>query len=183
MCLLGISDTQWERERDEYGGLSHRNAFFFQIINSILDHNSFWQIATQGIRIVWLCLTLPHTPGLITSHLQAPVGYLMKRYGRWRCGPFAEILKAITQTLKGCARAADVSSDCQSEGSRRKRDVRVLELLERRNTQLVSCQTGFSSRLEHASIKNVTVRLWVSLSKHITLLLWYLAQAELMETV
>lgn len=76
---------QREREREEYERLSHRNAVLLQIINSILDHNSFWQMATQGIRIVWLCLTLPHTPGLITSHLQAPVGYLMKRYGRWYC--------------------------------------------------------------------------------------------------
>lgn len=30
----------------------------------------------------------------------------------------AEILKAITQTLKGCARETSVSSDCQSEESR-----------------------------------------------------------------
>lgn len=30
-----------EKEREEYEQLSHRNAFFLEIINSILDHNSF----------------------------------------------------------------------------------------------------------------------------------------------
>lgn len=38
-----------------------------KVINKILDHNSFWQIAAQGIRVVWLCRTLPHTKSLITS--------------------------------------------------------------------------------------------------------------------
>ncbi len=72
-----------------------RSDFFFlrKVINKILDHNSFWQITTQGIRVVWLRRTLPHTQSLITSppaHTLPPTLLLQDIWWNdklrwWRC--------------------------------------------------------------------------------------------------
>lgn len=42
-------------------------SFSCKVINTILAHNAFWQITTQGIRVVWLGRTWPHTWIMITS--------------------------------------------------------------------------------------------------------------------
>lgn len=59
------TDERWVKQAETW----ESDDFFFpcKVINKIPDYNSFWQITTQGIRVVWLCRTLPHTQSLITS--------------------------------------------------------------------------------------------------------------------
>lgn len=117
---------------------------------------------------------IAYTPGLITSHLQAPVGCLMKRYRRWHCRAFAEILKAITQTLKGCGFSPNVSSDCQSKASLLKeRRVSLNVGNEKHTISQLSDRLFFTARIDqarHYMILNISAKTT-----------WYLNQAKLMK--